>query len=505
MKSYISSCREISADQLYDGLLGEGLFAEKIPQFLSSKDFVEYSKTIQLPGLNQSRDYIRFSSMRNINIPRPLAIPDPFIYASLCGELRSNWDKILKHFENQTRSDNHKVSRIHLRKLKDSQKLFEMNYKKYADDGDPYSDLIINCRFLAIADISKCFPSIYSHAIPWALVGKKLAKKNKTKQKTWYNKLDSRIRNVKFGETNGVLIGPHASNLLAEIILTKVDKKLSDKKFQFMRNIDDYTCFTYSFEEAEKFHLELASELEKYELSLNLKKSEIVSLPRASVKNWVNKLKHYPFVDTYNNSEGKESLKAKELQAFLDFATEVMLDENSDASIINYAIKVIGRKHLGKNALELYLKRIHHLTMLYPYLIQIMDEHVFKAHSVSKSFICKISQDLFIEGQKRKVYEPCSYALYWAMKYDFQLDIQDMHQKSLRSGDCIFMLSSFLYQKKHGNMHANAFVKKAIELKAVDFYRYWLFIYEVLSVEELSDEYKAMKRRGLSFVKPFFR
>ena len=88
---------------------------------------------------------------------------------------------------------------------------------------NPHHDLLIKSRFLAIADISKCFPSIYSHAIPWALVGKRTAKLNKTKKSFWYNKLNSHIRNVKFAETNGVLIGPHASNLISEILLTKVD------------------------------------------------------------------------------------------------------------------------------------------------------------------------------------------------------------------------------------------------------------------------------------------
>lgn len=265
-------------------MVGCGLFAEKIPNFLTSKEFLKYSKTIKIPVDNEPKDYIRYSSMRNINIPRPMAIPEPFVYVASCDFLKENWTKIQKHFKNNTKKDKYKVSRIHIRKIKEKCALFEMNYKNYEDDGSPEQDLIIRSKYVAIADISKCFPSIYSHAIAWSLVGKAYAKKNRNPSQ-WFNEIDIRTRNIKYGEPNGVLIGPHASNLISEIILTKVDKELRKKGFEYIRYIDDYTCYTKTHEEAEKFFLDLAAELSKYELALNLKKSEISPLPKASVKN----------------------------------------------------------------------------------------------------------------------------------------------------------------------------------------------------------------------------
>ena len=197
--------------------------------------------------------------MRNINIPRPLAIPEPFAYSDQCKSLSDNWTLIKNHFQIKTDGDEFKISRIHLRKLVGKSELFEMNYKNFEKDGAPEQDIVIKSKYIAFADISNCFPSIYSHSIAWSLVGKSFAKTNKNPS-NWFNQLDFYTRNVKFGETNGVLIGPHASNLISEIVLVTVDKELTNLGFKYIRNIDDYTCHVDSHEEADRFFLCLSEE-----------------------------------------------------------------------------------------------------------------------------------------------------------------------------------------------------------------------------------------------------
>jgi hypothetical protein len=351
MRKYIDYKDEISDSDLYDGLVGYGLFAEKIPNFLTSADFLAFTKTLTFPINDKPKDYIRYSNMRNINIPRPLAIPEPFAYANQSKSLSNNWTNLQNHFRVKTVNDSFKVSRIHLRKLKDKPELFEMNYKNFSKDGDPEQDIVIKSKYIAFADISNCFPSIYSHSISWALVTKIVAKQKSkpTDKNEWFNQIDFNTRNLKHGETNGVLIGPHSSNLISEIVLVTVDNELALQGFKYIRNIDDYTCYVDTYEEADRFFLCLSEELKKFELTLNNKKSKIIPLPQASVKNWVTKLNHFNFTNTYivNN---KEAIRVKELKGFLDFAIELMLEEDSDASIINYAIKIISNKHLDRNA-----------------------------------------------------------------------------------------------------------------------------------------------------------
>ena len=220
-KSYADLMNDISADELYERLLAYGLFADKLPPILSSVDFYNYCKNINAPFSDNWKQYIYYESIRNINVPRPLGIPNPMAYQKLCRCLSDNWDNLKQHFEQQTSNQDYKISRIHIRKCGNSDAIFSMNYSNWKTDGTPEPDLLIGKRYLVKADISTCFPSIYTHSIPWALVGKAVAKAHCGKGfgREWYNQIDHYAQNCKNGETHGLLIGPHASNLLGISLL----------------------------------------------------------------------------------------------------------------------------------------------------------------------------------------------------------------------------------------------------------------------------------------------
>src|SRR5699024_11042697 len=121
---------------------------------------------------------IYHESMRNINTPRPLGIPNPAAYQRLCKYISEIWPQLQQYFEEETKNQEHIISRTHIRKMKDSDSLFSMNYSNWKDDGTPEPDLLLGARYLVHADVSNCFPSIYTHALSWALVGKDVAKQN---------------------------------------------------------------------------------------------------------------------------------------------------------------------------------------------------------------------------------------------------------------------------------------------------------------------------------------
>ena len=506
MRKYSDYTDEITADEIYDRLVGCGLFAEKIPKFLKSDDFLTYTKTIQVPVTTvKGKDYVRYSSMRNINIPRQMAVPEPFTYANLCKIISDNWERLQGYFRFKTRNQKFKVSRIHLRKMENTCALFEMNYKNSSKDKAPEQDILIKSKYIVKADISNFFPSIYSHSIPWALKGKNFSKQNRSSS-LWFNQFDFYIRNQKYGETNGILIGPHASNLISEIVLARVDFELVNKGYNYIRHIDDFTCYVETYEKAEKFLVDLSEELRKYELILNDKKSEIIPLPQASVKNWVNKLNNYIFLNTYDDN-GVETLRLKELKAFLDFVIDLVLAENNDTSILNYAIKIIANKKLSPNAKEYFIKQIHHLVLLYPYLIHLLDDYVFEPHKISNGIIKNIAIDIYGYGQEKKFFEATSYSVFWALKYNFSLnEITDLKDNAEQSEDAIFLLLSYLYDKKNGNNANLIEYRKIARRLKTDFDRYWIFIYEVLSWNELSGEYRMMKNNSnVSFVKDEYK
>ena len=54
-----------------------------------------------------------------------------------------------------------------------------MSYDNWRVDGSPENSLIYRKQYSVHADISKCFPSVYTHSLAWALAGKNVAKANK--------------------------------------------------------------------------------------------------------------------------------------------------------------------------------------------------------------------------------------------------------------------------------------------------------------------------------------
>lgn len=493
-KHYYDFTNEISPDEIYEGLLAYGLFAEKLPPVFSAKGFFDYCVAQSPTFPKDSAEYIYYESMRNINTPRPLGIPNPAVYQQLCKYISDIWPKLQRYFVEETKGQNHLISRTHIRKMKDSDSLFSMNYKNWKVDGTPEPDLLLGAKYLVHADVSNCFPSIYTHALSWALIGKDVAKQNKAYNSKWYNKLDLYTRKVKFGETHGLLIGPHASNLLSEIIMVKIDKILYDRGWRYIRNIDDYTCYVPSYEDGQLFIIELSEQLRAYDLTLNHKKTSIDELPTASVEQWVRKINAFAAFDT------KERMNFKEVRAYLDVAIELMQANHDNAAILNYAIKVLSKKQLTQNAKSYYVKTIFHLVVIFPYLISLLEEYVFKPFDVEKTEISKLSVLLYEEGIKLKNYEEVCYALYYAIRYRFEIDVLDFNAAK-ESNNCLFLLFCYLYYKQKKDKLAVRECKDyARSLLRTEMNTFWLFIYEALPQSDLHDYWKVMKENKVTFI-----
>lgn len=204
-------------------------------------------------------DQIEYRVTRFNSVIRKLNIPHPLPYATLCQAIRDNWDQLKHICANQIsriRPESHGERLIVMgdygaeEVVEGIGRLVIMERTKFPSDLLRHLNLTTGAKYWVEADIGNCFPSIYSHAIPWALVGHDAAKKNRDPSE-WYNRLDQKQRFLNRGETQGAPIGPATSNVLCEIILHKVDLSLSDLGYRFVRFIDDYNCFTKSQDDAE--------------------------------------------------------------------------------------------------------------------------------------------------------------------------------------------------------------------------------------------------------------
>ena len=141
-------------------------------------------------------------------------------------------------------------------------------------------------------DISKCFESIYTHSIGWAILGKETQKEALKKSTgTFPDHFDKLMQRMNFGETNGIIIGPEFSRIFAEIILQSVDREVeqllrnSEKRlinkidYEIFRYVDDYFIFYNEKSEKNTIVDQLQHSLRNYKLYLNSSKAVLYKKP----------------------------------------------------------------------------------------------------------------------------------------------------------------------------------------------------------------------------------
>ena len=150
-------------------------------------------------------------------------------------------------------------------------------------------ELALEYPSFANTDITDCYGSIYTHAIPWALHGKEEIKANRIRPKNEQvdylgDRIDTIIQAMSYGQTNGIPQGSVLMDFIAEMVLGYVDLKLAEaidtntrriKDYKILRYRDDYRIFAKSQEEV-VFILKLLSEvLMDLNLKLNTQKTFI--------------------------------------------------------------------------------------------------------------------------------------------------------------------------------------------------------------------------------------
>lgn len=102
------------------------------------------------------------------------------------------------------------------------------------------------------ADVSSCFPSIYTHSISWVTKDIFHSKEN-ISSLNFGNKFDRLVQSINFNETKGICIGPEFSRIFAEIIIQNSDSELLKSlksagilcgiHYQIARYVDNYYIF----------------------------------------------------------------------------------------------------------------------------------------------------------------------------------------------------------------------------------------------------------------------
>ena len=94
--------------------------------------------------------------------------------------------------------------------------------------------------------------------------------------------IDRAMRNAQDGQTVGIPVGPDSSGVIAEVLLTAIDRRVRFRHSNAaaFRLVDDYEFGVDSLAEAEALIASLQEELSHFELALNPVKTRIIDLRR---------------------------------------------------------------------------------------------------------------------------------------------------------------------------------------------------------------------------------
>lgn len=272
--------------QLED-VVERGFFPQELPPPFNTKSlsgFLARYKALPFKTVKRTRTAKAeiYNLVRTGTLRRELTILNPVHFSYLGKCIADNWSKLEEASSGSKLSLTQPVLTDRARAIARKNGL-DIRASKRAE-------LRSRGRYLLIADLVRFYPSIYTHSIAWALHGKAFAKANRNPSLLG-NEIDMLVRNCQDGQTNGIPTGPDTSLLIAEILLSKVDRILSKYGFKGFRYVDDYELVF----DSESTALDALSKLEhallEYELHLNPTKTKVISLPQRIEDPWVSELK----------------------------------------------------------------------------------------------------------------------------------------------------------------------------------------------------------------------
>ncbi len=461
------------------------------PVFVSSdltKDIAEQVTALSLGKRRKDMggfDCVRYYATRHNNVPRLLSIPHPRPYSELCLEIYRNWAKISHICENAN-------SLVRPQKHRDKRTII-MDYENSTEKGRRCNEQAFGKKYIVHTDIASFYPSLYSHVVPWALVGASKAKRKRQDSSVWFNRIDKSIRDCCRCETAGLPIGPATSNIACEIILERIDRELS-KKFRYVRFIDDYTAYCGTEDEADEFVRELSARLLTYKLHLNINKTRICRLPQAIDEDWINIIRG--IVPQH------ETIGQRKMSNILDTAV-ILQKDNPDGSVIKYAANSIVGK-LSDSALLGFLHYMTRLCVHYPILIPTLKNSLETVYGNGSGDFEQELCFLLEDSVKYRRSDAASWLLYYLKLFHGDIPA-GIATQLIEWGDCLPLALLAEYPAHLGKV--TGFAKKLDKTDLYELDSYWILLYQLYLKRVIKnpyshdDTFQVLRKYGVSFVR----
>jgi hypothetical protein len=315
----------------FEAILRRGYFPKELPPAFHTNSFAKYAASKngrQVIEAYKAQDNYTECVKYLLALPgghrRELSIPHPASYARIVKLVSSNFSRLMA---SASRS-----------RFATSRPVFTPNQRRAfhpaispSELGSERSLRRAGAAFLLKADISQFYPSLYTHAVGWAVDPKLREKANWKNQKLLGKKLDQALMDLDGKVSQGIPIGGDVFFLLAECVLSRIDARLPVVPRRAYRWFDDYELAFETREELDRCLRSLNRELGKFRLRLNQAKTKILALPLPAEEEWQQRL-----VQT----GGRSSIDSRAMVKHFDTAFRLR-EQFPDSPVLLYALGVL--------------------------------------------------------------------------------------------------------------------------------------------------------------------
>ena len=267
-------------------ILSRGYFPKELPPAFNTLSFADFAtssigrKVIeQYKPADMFTECCEFKVARTGDESRDFKIPHPYHFARLTGLCSLNFKRLLRLAGGSPfASSSPSYGTTNARAIRPATLPANLARDKALARA--------SSTYLFRTDVSHFYPSLYTHAVGWAIDPKMRQKKYWKDFKLLGKRVDQNLMDLDKKFSQGIPIGNDLSFLLGEIVLAVVDKTLKVEKDRCYRWFDDYEYSCSTEGEALAFREQLETELAKFRLRLNPRKTEILRLPSPSQEEW---------------------------------------------------------------------------------------------------------------------------------------------------------------------------------------------------------------------------
>lgn len=349
-------------------------------------------------------------------------------------------------------------------------------------------------KYYATMDYKSCFDSVYTHAYKW-IIERNVIDSTEVKNTNLFISIDRILQNINGKSSNGLIVGPEFSRMIAEVLLQEIDSKVllslsknnivHDRDYAIFRYVDDIFIFTRTQENRDIIIDKYKMIAEKYLLRLNelkLIKGETPFIPKA----WLEKTRHLSDVveKFFNKWKKEEYEKLPDDERFLLKSDFIPIDRiksevavvikdhpNDKRTIVSFLLSTLlnniskrkdGYTLFGKNKTSKAMMLIDMAFYLYAFypsfdqtrklisiIVYIDNEINFKNDTNSTKILKDVINRYSFIFKRGNIFDLCDWFPFFS-EYGISLVVEaenDLIEKANAANDPIIWANMLLYSK----------------------------------------------------------